>query len=74
MDLEAEVVENLGGDVTASCKELVRTCGSEMDGVRLPAVSSVSMRRMATQSDGIGGTLLKKVRVAPEVREATRTT
>ena len=73
MDLEAEAVDNLGGDVTARCKELIRTCGSEMDGAAVPAVSSVSMRRMATESDGIGGALLKKVRIAPEVREATRT-
>jgi hypothetical protein len=28
---------------------------------------------MATESDGIVGALLKKVRVAPEVRETTRT-
>ena len=69
MDLESEAAENLDGDVTARCKE--RACGSEMDGAGVPAVSS---RRMATESDGIGGaTLLNKVRVAPEVRETTRT-
>ena len=28
MDLEAEAVSSLGGDVTARSKELVRTCGS----------------------------------------------
>ncbi len=69
MDLESEALDNLGGDVTARCKE--RACGSEMDGAGVPAVSS---RRMATESDGIGGaTLLNKVRVAPEVCETTRT-
>jgi hypothetical protein len=73
LGLEAKAVDNLGGDVTARCKDLARTCGSEVDGAGVPAVSSVSMRRMATESDGIVGALLKKVRVAPEVREATRT-
>lgn len=68
MDLESEAAENLDGDVTARCKE--HACGIEMDGPGVPAVSS---RRMATESDGIGGALLNKVRVAPEVRETTRT-
>ena len=53
MDLEAEVVENLGGDVTASCKELVRTCGDEVDGSGVPAGFSVSLRWMATESDDV---------------------
>ena len=59
-----------GGEVTARDKELAGTCGDEVDGAGVPAVSS---RRMATESDGIVGALLNKVRVAPEVRETTRT-
>ena len=44
-------VDSLGGDVTARRKELVRACGNEVD---VPG-SSVSMRRMATESDvGLG--------------------
>ncbi len=63
----------LGDDVTGRRKELARTCGSEVDGAGVPTVSWVSMRRMTTESDGIVGALLKKVRVAPEVHETTRT-
>jgi hypothetical protein len=73
LGLEAKTVDNLGDDVTARCKEVVRTCGSEVDGAGVPAVSWVSMKRMATESDGIVGALFKKVHVAPEVRETTHT-
>jgi len=59
-DLEAEAVGSLGDDVTARGKELVRTRSSEVDVAGVPAVSSVSIRRMTTESEGIGGTLLKK--------------
>ena len=55
MDLEADAVNSLEGDVTARGKELVRICGDEVDGAGVPAGSSVSMRRMATESDDVGG-------------------
>ncbi len=55
MDLETVAVDSLGGDVTARGKELVRTCGDEVDGSGVPAGFSVSMRWMATESDDVGG-------------------